>query len=485
MTKLAGIRWGSATAAYQIEGAAAEGGRVGTIWDRFTAQPGTTTRGDTGAVACDAYNKPEAMLDAIEWLGLETHRFSVAWSRVITGPEGDTNPEGIAYYRRILQELRDRGVKPAVTLYHWDLPLWLQDRGGWTSLDTAAAFVHFATVAARELGDLVGDWITVNEPFCAAFHGHLSGLHAPGIRHEPTALRAALMQLHAHGQAVRAMRVINPDFRIGLAMNLSDLAPATQHPEDLQAFTRADLVENRLFLHTVLQGRLPEDTEAYFGAGALSAAIEGIDVSRIAEPLDFIGINYYEHNLIRAAEHGTDAVVRSIEKLPVPEPRSANGVAVHPEGFTRVLLRVAALAPELPIWVTENGIGLWDYLGPDGRCDDVERVAFIDQYLAALGEAIDGGARVEAYYFWALMDNFEWAHGYQLRYGLFYTDYPTGRLLPKASAERYRAHIAQERYGAAGERVGPDEADSTTTVSDSDLTSPPVLVEALSSVKPL
>jgi beta-glucosidase len=453
MNHLSGVRWGSATAAYQIEGAVDGGGRVPTIWDEFTARPGTTTRGDTGAIACRVYDEPEAMLDAIEWLGLETYRLSIAWARVISGPDGMPNPEGIAYYRRVLQSLRDRGVTPAVTLYHWDLPQWLQDGGGWTNLATAEAFVHFASVAARELSDLVSDWITVNEPFCAAFHGHLSGQHAPGIQDEGTALRAALMQLHAHGEATRALRDIAPEARIGLAMNLSDLAPASDSADDLAAVARADLVENRLFLCTVLEGRLPDDTEAYFGRDALSAAVAGIDVAGIAEPLDFIGVNYYEHNVIRAAEPGSDLVVRGIEKLPVPEPRSANGVAVRPDGFTRVLLRVANLAPELPIWVTENGIGLWDYLGPDGRCDDVERVAFIDGYLDALADAIAGGARVESYYFWALMDNFEWAHGYQLRYGLFYTDFATGRILPKASAERYRDRIAEER----GDDVGAAE----------------------------
>jgi beta-glucosidase len=446
---LAGIRWGSATAAYQIEGGVSAGGRVPTIWDDFTSRNGTTTRGDTGAVACDAYHHPERMLDAIEWLGLDTYRFSVAWSRIITGPEGHTNPEGVAYYRRVLQQLRDRGIATAVTLYHWDLPLWLQDQGGWTSLATAEAFAHYAGVAARELGDLVSDWITVNEPFCAAFHGHLSGLHAPGIRHEATALRAALVQLHAHGEAVRVIRNIDPAASIGLAMNLSDLAAATDSPADGEALRRTDLVENRLFLHTVLEGRLPDDTATYFGMEAVSAALDGIDVTRIAERLDFIGINYYEHNVVRAAEPGTDSVVRGIEKLPVPEPRSANGVAVHPAGFTRVLLRVAELAPALPIRVTENGIGLWDYLGPDGRCNDIERVAFLEKYLDALADAVSGGARVEAYYFWALTDNFEWSHGYQLRYGLFYTDYPSGRLIPKASAEHYRAHIARE-HGADG-----------------------------------
>lgn len=459
MTALTGIRWGSASAAYQIEGAIDRDGKVPSIWDTFTARPGTTTRGDTGAIACRSYDDAGPMLEAIEWLGLDTYRLSIAWTRVITDPDGTVNPDGLHYYRNILERLRDQGVTPAVTLYHWDLPQWAQDRGGWTNLDTSTAFAHFATVAVRALGDLVTDWITINEPFCAAFHGHLSGQHAPGTRDEAAALRAALVQLHAHGEATRAIRAIAPDARVGLAMNLSDLHPASASEEDQTAFRHADLVENRLFLHAVLQGRLPDDAEEYFGADVVADAVTGIDLLRIAERLDFIGINYYEHNIIRALTPGTDAIVRGIEKLPVPAPRSANGVAVHPEGFTRVLLRVAALAPDLPIWVTENGIGLWDYIGPDGRCNDLERVAFLEKYMDALASAITQGANVEAYYFWALMDNFEWAHGYQLRYGLFYTDFATGALFPKSSAERYRAHIAASRR-AAHRR---SESDATAT----------------------
>ncbi len=445
MSTLASVRWGTATAAYQVEGATTSGGRTPSIWDTFGARPGAITRGDTGDVAGGVYDDPSAMLAAVEWLGVDTYRFSIAWSRVIKGPDGTVNREGIAYYRRVVQELRSRGVVPVVTLYHWDLPQWLQDRGGWADLSTAAAFVHFATTVVRELGDLVIDWITVNEPFCAAFHGHLSGIHAPGTHDEATALRAAFVQLHAHGQAARALREIAPSARIGLAMNLSDLEPATDSAADVAATQRTDLVENRLFLHTVLRGIVPEDAADYFGPDVLAAALAGIDVASIAEPLDFVGINYYEHNVVRAAEPGSDLVVRGIEKLPVPEPRSANGVAVHPDGFTRVLLRVADLAPDLPIWVTENGIGLWDYLGPDGRCNDVERVELIDRYLDALGAAVVRGARVEAYFHWALMDTFEWNHGYQLRYGLFYVDFPTGRLVPKVSAEHYRAWIAANR----------------------------------------
>ena len=441
MTGLDAVRWGSATAAYQIEGSVDSDGRCPSIWDTFARTPGAIVRGDTGDVAADIYRNPQALLDAVDWLDLETYRLSISWCRVISGADGSTNPAGVDYYRRLLESLIAGGVRPVVTLYHWDLPQWLQDRGGWTQLSTAEAFDHFVRSAVREFGDLVEDWVTTNEPFCAAFHGHLSGLHAPGIRDEATALRVAYVQLHAHGLALRSLRATAPSARVGLAMNLSDLEPASASAADVAAARRADLVENRLFLDAILRGQVPSDAADYFGADVLSAALDGIDLDAVAEPLDFLGVNYYEHNVVRAAAVGNDLVVRGIEKLPVGEPRSGNGVAVRPDGFTRVLLRVAGLAPDLPIWVTENGIGLWDYLDPDGHCRDVERVAFLDGYTAALADAIDQGARVEAYYHWSLMDTFEWSYGYQLRYGLFYVDFPTGRLIPKAGAERYRELI--------------------------------------------
>jgi beta-glucosidase len=454
MNELAGIRWGSAVAAYQVEGAVRGGGRVESIWDTFTARPGATTRGDTAELACRTYEDPTKMIEAIAWLGLDTFRLSISWPRIVLGPGGQVNDEGLAYYRRVLKSLRVIGVRPVVTLYHWDLPQWLQERGGWSALATAAEFVSFVRVAVEHLGDLVDDWITINEPFCAAFHGHLSGLHAPGTTDEATALRAAFVQMHAHGRAVRVLRELAPASRVGLAINLSDLAPASDRLDDLAALARADLVENRLFLDTLVRGRVPDDAEDYFGAGTLTAALEGIDVAEVAQPIDFIGVNYYEHNVVRAHDPGTDPVVRGIDKLPVPEPRSANGVAVHPEGLERVLLRVAERVPDVPIWITENGIGLWDYVGPDGTCRDVERVDYINAHLQAMAAAIARGARVEAYYFWSLMDNFEWAHGYQLRYGLFYTDYPTGRLLPKLSAAHYREVVAAARVLGGG-RVRP------------------------------
>lgn len=445
MTALDAVRWGAASAAYQIEGSTKSDGRCLSIWDTFAKTPGATTHGDTADVAADIYRNPHALLEAAEWLELETYRLSISWCRLITGPDGAVNPIAVTYYRHLLEGLLERGIRPAATLYHWDLPQWLQDQGGWTELATADAFAHFTATAVREFGDLVKDWITINEPFCAAFHGHLSGLHAPGTRDEPTALRAAYVQLDAHGKAVRTIRTLAPTAHVGIAINLSDLEPASSSAADRAATQRADLVENRLFLDAVLFGQVPADAADYFGPDVLSAALTDIDLNTIAEPLNFLGVNFYEHNVIRCAEPGNDPIVRGVEKLPVTEPRSANGVAVRPEAFSRVLLRVARLAPELPIRVTENGIGLWDYLGPEGTCRDVERIRFLDDYLPALARAIDGGARIEAYYHWSLIDTFEWSYGYQLRYGLFYVDFPTGRLTAKDSAEHYRRLTRQAK----------------------------------------
>jgi len=453
LSTLQHVKWGSASAAYQIEGATSQDGRTPSIWDTFAATPGATTRGDTGDIACDSYRHPERILEAIEWLGLDTYRFSISWSRLIPNPDGVPNPPAVAYYRRLLENLHQQGVTSVVTLYHWDLPQWLQDKGGWTSLETVAAFRLFAQTAVQLFGDLVTNWITVNEPYCAAFHGHLSGLHAPGTRCEQIALRATLVLLQAHAEATQAIRTVDPQAHVSLALNLSDLVPASDSEADIKATSRADLIENRLFLDPILTGCLPADAEQYFGAKPLADALTGIDLDAINTPLDFIGVNYYEHNRIQASPDDHDLIIRGVRKLSNPQPCSANGVAVCPSGFTRVLTRVATMAPQLPIWVTECGIGLWDYIGPYQQCHDTERVDFLAAYMPALADAIVAGAKVEAFMLWALMDNFEWSNGYQLRYGLFYTDFANGHLSPKNSAHWYRDHIKRCHWVAPEEQV--------------------------------
>lgn len=442
---LEGVKWGAAIAAYQVEGGAASGGRSPSIWDTFSRKPGAVLRGDTGDVAAAVFENPGPMLDNAEWLGLDVLRVSISWSRLIPGGDGEVSEEGVAFYRHLFGELRSRNVTPVVTLYHWDLPQRLQDRGGWSSMETVEAFVEYVEKAVALFKDLVQDWVTINEPFCTAFHGHLSGLHAPGIRDEAVALRVALMQMKGHGDAVRAIRRVDPSARVGLAINLSDLEAASESDEDLQAYRTADLIENRLFLVSFSSGRLPDGLAEYFGEEVIAHALEEIDVSLASVPLDFIGLNYYEHNVISASQGKADTVVRGVRKLPVPEPRSANGVATRPDGFIRTLLRVSEAFPGVPVWVTENGIALHDYLDPSGLCNDIERVDYLDRHVEAVAEARRRGVNVEAYFHWCLMDTFEWSYGYQLKYGLLYVDFPTSRLIPKASAHHYRELIAQIR----------------------------------------
>lgn len=437
---LAGVRWGTATAAYQVEGAPAEGGRTPSIWDDFSRRPGAVLHGDTGDVACDLYHRWDPALAALRWLGVSVYRFSVSWSRLVPRA-GEVNAEGVAYYRRVARSLLDAGIAPVVTLYHWDLPSWLDARGGWLARDVVDEFEFFVRAVVDGLGDLVSHWITVNEPYCVAVHGYLSGFHAPGRRDPEEALRAATKVLGAHGRAVAVLREAVPAHRVGVAVNLVDVHAVSEAPADRRAADRIDLAENRLFLEPLCRGRLPEDGAEIFGAGIWRRATAGADLTGVDAPIDFFGVNYYEQHVVTArdAEH---EMVPGARKLPAAPPTSANGVAVRPEGFAAVLRRVHREWTAAPIWVCEVGIGLHDYVGPDGECRDPERVEFFDAYLTALGGVAAEGVPIETFIAWTLQDNFEWNQGYQLRYGLFYTDFPTGRTRPKTSAHRYRELIA-------------------------------------------
>lgn len=436
MTNLKDIMWGSATSAYQVEGSA-NLEKAPSIWDSFSHKSGNVLHGDTGDVACNAYLHPEKLVEAASWLGLALYRMSVAWSRIIDPATQEINRSAISYYRGILKNLKARGIKTMVTLYHWDLPQWLQDNGGWANLETADHFSTYVHLVATEIGELVDYWIPVNEPFCAAFHGHCSGLHAPGLQDETTALRVSLALAKAHFNAISILKKSCPDSQVGTALNLTDLAPGSTQNRDLAAKDVADLIENRIFLALFLDGKLPDGIETYFGTKNLDTASRGIQFDNYHSP-DFVGINYYEHSRIVASSTNSDLVVRGINKLPPEGATSANGVEICPAGFARVLKRVSKLHPELPIIVTENGLGLHDYLDPNGKCHDPERVEFIDSYLNALSESIKAGVNIKAYIHWALVDEYEWQFGYQLRYGLFYTDYPTGDYIPKDSATHYR-----------------------------------------------
>ncbi|HEX2864764.1 MAG TPA: GH1 family beta-glucosidase [Deinococcales bacterium] len=429
-----GFLWGSATAAYQVEGAAAEDGRGPSIWDTFSHAPGNTANGDTGDVACDQYHRLDADLDLIQNLGLRAYRFSASWSRVLPSGRGPVNPRGLDHYERLVDGLLERGVVPMMTLYHWDLPQALQDEGGWLNRDTVPAFVEFALAVRRRIGDRVPYWVTVNEPWCAAFLGYGTGVHAPGLRDPAAALEAAHHLLLAHGSAVRALRADGLKNAIGPALNLTSEIPATEDPLDVAAARRLDGTENRLFLDPLFRGAYPEDVVAFHRPVTDFSFVRDGDLATIAQPVDFLGVNYYERHLTRADPN--DPERGAVFTYP-GEARTAVGVGVNPEGLQEVLLRLHREYTRAPLHVTENGAAFDDETGPDGEVNDAGRVAFLDGHFRAAHAALQAGANLKGYFVWSLLDNFEWASGYSKRYGIVHVDYRTQERRPKQSARWY------------------------------------------------
>ena len=435
-----GFLFGTATAAYQIEGAVAEDGRGPSIWDTFSHTPGKVYRGDNGDIACDHYHRWESDLDLLASLGCRSYRFSIAWPRVLPEGHGRVNQRGLDFYRRLLDGLHSRGIVPMVTLYHWDLPQALQDAGGWAVRDTAARFADYAAVAAAELGDRVPLWITLNEPWVSAFAGHLQGRHAPGLADLGTALRAAHHLLLGHGLATAALRAGRGSGQVGITLNLNDVAPASGDPADAAAATRMDGQANRWFLDPVLRGSYPADLLAWYAARADVSALDGADLAVAAQPLDFLGVNFYHHQRVAAAD-GSGALYGA---RPVPHagPVTHLGWAVEPAALGRLLRRLTTDYGPLPLYLTENGACYYDYPDPEGRVNDTERVDYLAGYFTAAAAAIADGVDLRGYYVWSLLDNFEWALGYLPRFGLVYVDYRTQARIPKASARWYADLIA-------------------------------------------
>ena len=433
-----GFRWGSATAAYQIEGAVAEDGRSPSIWDVFSHTPGATMHGDHGDIACDHYHRMDTDLDLVADLGLQVYRASVSWSRIKPDPDGGTNPAGLDFYDRLVDGLLARGVDPMLTLYHWDLPQWWQDKGGWANRDVVDRFGDLTEAVVGRLGDRVKQWITVNEPFCVTYIGHLEGRHAPGVRDEATALTTVHHVLLAHGVAMQRIRELAPDARAGITLNLSDVHAATDHEDDVAAAERVDLVENRMFLSPVLRGEYPVDAYSFYAGVSDFGFVRAGDLDTISTPMDFLGINFYEQHHVVAGEPemgaGKNDRVRGARKLVPPPPVTAGGVAIRPEALRNVLVRVHRDWTELPLWITENGLALFDYVTPDGQVHDPERIAYFDGYLRAAADAIADGVPLAGYVAWSLMDNFEWAEGYGWRFGFVYNDFGSQTRIPKDSA---------------------------------------------------
>ena len=438
-----GFLWGAATAAYQIEGAVRSDGRGESIWDRFAHTPGRVARDENGDVACDHYNRWRHDLDLMAELGIETYRFSIAWPRVVPSGEGEVNAAGLRFYRELAEGLRERGIEPVATLYHWDLPQALQERGGWARRDTAELFAEYATLVAGELGDVVDEWITLNEPWVIAFQGHAHGTKAPGVRDWPTALAAAHHALLAHGLGVQALRAAAPNARVGITLNLAPVEAAGDAEADRLAAERMDGHLNRWFLDAVLRGSYPADLLDLYErrCGRLDCIKPG-DLSLVAAPTEFLGVNYYAPMRVRA-ESGAGPL--ELGQAP-PGPRTtAMGWEVDPDGLYRVLARVYDDYGDVPIAITENGAAYEDPPAANGRVGDPQRTAYLESHLAALRQAIDHGVRVERYFVWSLLDNFEWEWGYDQRFGIVHVDFETQQRLPKRSGLWYRDFIGAVR----------------------------------------
>ena len=461
----AGFVLGSATAAYQIEGAAAEGGRTPSIWDTYSHTPGVTEFGHTGDVADDHYHRWAEDVEHIRNLGLDAYRLSISWSRVQPGGSGPLNPEGVQFYITLLDALREAGVQPVVTLYHWDLPQELEDAGGWGNRETAYAFARYARLMAQQLGDRVHTWTTLNEPWCSSYLGYGSGVHAPG-RTEPAVALAAVHHLNlAHGLAIAEIReVLGEDVPVSVTLNFHVIRPADPtSAADLDAVRQIDALANRAFTGPMIEGAYPADLLTDTAAISDWAFVQDGDLELIHQPLSVLGVNYYSTTMVRHSPQGDESSDNSghresshtpwigadrVAFVKEPGPYTAMGWNIAPEGLTELLLDLSARYPDLPLMVTENGAAFEDEVSPDGRVRDVARVTYLHDHIAALVDAVDGGADVRGYFAWSLLDNFEWAWGYERRFGIIRVDYTTLERTWKDSARWYERLTARRTIPA-------------------------------------
>ena len=428
--------WGVATAAYQIEGAADEDGRGPSIWDTFSRVPGKVVDGDTGDVACDHYHRMPEDVRLIAELGVDAYRFSIAWPRVVPDGTGEVNQRGLDFYDQLTDELLEAGITPFPTLYHWDLPQALEDRGGWRNRVTAEAFLDYATAVVDRLGDRIGGFTTLNEPWCSAVLGHLTGDHAPGMRDTTAALTAAHHLLLAHGLVARHLHSVG--LRAGYVVNHEAMIPASDHPADIAAARLEDQKYSDWFLDPVVGRGYPQEAVAAYGWDA-ECVLAG-DLEIIAEPLDFIGLNYYTARLV-ADPSLTDDDRRHPRSVPTEV--TDMGWPVYPEGLTAHLERLAGHYGFSEIYVTENGAAYPDLATADGAVSDDDRISYLDRHFSAAAAALAAGVPLRGYFVWSLMDNFEWAFGYSKTFGIVHVDYATGARTPKASYHWLRAELAR------------------------------------------
>ncbi len=429
--------FGTATASFQVEGAANEDGRGTSIWDTFCRTPGKVIHGHTGDVATDQYHRYPEDIALMHNLGVTAYRFSLAWPRIIPAGAGAVNQAGLDYYKRLIDALRKAGIRPAATLYHWDLPQPLEDAGGWPERDTALRYAEYAERCFAELGDRVDFWITLNEPLCSSVLGYETGTHAPGIRDRNKAYRAIHHLNLAHGMAVAAFRAGGYAGEIGTTLNMSTPRPATRRAEDIEAADRAADKDTRMFLDPLLGLGYPQrHLDAH---PEVALPIEDGDMEVMSQKIDFLGINYYTES---AAAYDPNHP-EQFKMVPVHYHTTDMGWPVVPRGLYRHLCWVGEHTKGLPLYITENGCAAADQLRDGGRrVHDPERISYIREHLRACADAIAEGVNLRGYFLWSLIDNFEWAYGYTKRFGIIYCDYTDQRRLPKDSFYFYREVIA-------------------------------------------
>ncbi len=433
--------WGAAVSADQVEGAVTEDGRGESIWDRFTASPGKILNGDTGAIACDSYHRFREDVRLMRALGIDAFRFSIAWPRVMPSGRGAVNDTGLDYYDRLVDELLAAGIEPYPTLYHWDLPQALEDRGGWPVRETAEAFAEYTEAVVARLGDRVTRWITQNEPWVIAWLGYAIGQDAPGRTSVADAIAAGHHVLLSHGLALEVIRRDAPFAQVGITIDAIPMHPASGSPADAEAARVEDVLRNRWFLDPVLLGTYPEDGIRRYG-GMLPPFV-GEDMRTISAPIDFLGVNYYRRHVVAAGDDGTPVV------LDTPDSAVTDmGWEVYPDGLRELLVRLHSDYDVPPLYVTENGAAFGD-ARTNGRVPDERRTAYISSHIDAIADAIDEGVPVAGYFVWSLLDNFEWSRGYSQRFGIVYVDFETLERVPKDSYHWYRDFIAAQRAAPA------------------------------------
>ena len=433
--------FGTATSSYQIEGAYQEDDRGLSIWDTFSRIPGKVFNMDNGDVACDHYHLYEKDIEVLKTLGVDSYRFSIAWPRIFP-EQGKYNQAGMDFYKNLIKRLIENGIKPAVTLYHWDLPMWAHEQGGWTNRDSVQWFLQYAEKCYEELDEHVDMWITHNEPWCAGFLGYHLGIHAPGHTNMEEALKAVHHILLSHGEAVDLLkRKRNSSTPIGITLNLSPMYPASSSANDKLAANNSDGYSNRWFLDPVLKGSYPVDMMNLFSKYVHSFDfIQEGDLEKISIDCDFFGINFYNRGLVEF-NAASDFLFRNAYS---DYPKTGMGWDISPVEFKDLIRRLREEYTKLPIYITENGAAFDDQVSDDNKVHDSERLQYVEKHIRAVAELNEEGMNIAGYYLWSLLDNFEWAFGYEKRFGITYVDFETQERILKDSGYRY-AEIIKER----------------------------------------